>query len=147
MYLDKLDGRIDTAFFNSKSAEWRAEQARLLRDVATHHAANQTYIEEGAQLLQLAHRAHDLFERQEPAQKRRLLKFLLSKCVWKAGVLTPEYRQPFDMLALAHEAGGGNEVMSGTKDGQFVNCIPVVDAFRTFCLFHNCSGTDVFPQI
>lgn len=24
MYLDKLDGRIDTAFFDSKSADWRA---------------------------------------------------------------------------------------------------------------------------
>lgn len=51
MYLDKLDGRIDTAFFDNKSAEWRAEQDRLLRDVATHQAANQTYIEEGVQLL------------------------------------------------------------------------------------------------
>ena len=119
MYLDKLDGRIDTAFFDGKSAEWRAEQDRLLRDVATHQVANQTYIEEGVQLLHLAHRAHDLFERQEPAQKRRLLNFLLSNCVWKAGVLTAEYRQPFDMLALAREAGGGDETMSSAKNGQF----------------------------
>lgn len=123
MYLDKLDGRIDTAFFDSKSAEWRAEQDRLLRDVATHQAANQTYIEEGVQLLQLAHRAHDLFERQEPAEKRRLLNFLLSNCAWKTGVLTAEYRQPFDMLALAREAGGGDEAVSGTKNGQFENCL------------------------
>ncbi|MEO8371387.1 MAG: hypothetical protein ABI806_19530 [Candidatus Solibacter sp.] len=57
MYLDKLDGRIDAAFFDSKSAEWRGEQDRLLRDVATHKGANQTYIEEGVQLLQLAPRA------------------------------------------------------------------------------------------
>jgi hypothetical protein len=35
-------------------------------------AANQTYIEEGVQLLQLAHRAHALFKRQEPSEKRRL---------------------------------------------------------------------------
>ena len=124
MYLDKLDGRIDTAFF-IKSAEWRAEHDRLLRDVATHQAANQTYIEEGVQLLQLAHRAHDLFERQEPAQKRRLLNFLLSNCVWEAGVLTAEYRQPFDMLALAREAGGGDEAMGGAKNGQFGEWAPV----------------------
>ena len=56
MYLDKLDGRIDTGFFDSKSAEWRGEQDCLLRDVATHQVANQTFIEEGVQLLQLAHR-------------------------------------------------------------------------------------------
>ncbi len=124
MYLDKLDGRIDTAFVDSKSAEWRTGQDRLLRDVATHQAANQTYIEEGVQLLELAHRAHDLFERQEPAQKRRLLNFLLSNCVWKGGVLTAEYRIPFDMLALAREAAGGDEAMNGTKNGQFKNWLP-----------------------
>ena len=83
MYLDKFDGRIDTAFFDSKSAEWRAEQDRLLRDVATHQAASR--LEEGVQLLQLA-TARDLFERPE---KRRLLNFLLSNCVWKAAVPIP----------------------------------------------------------
>jgi site-specific DNA recombinase len=33
MYVDKLDGRIDNAFFDRKSAEWRAEQDRILRDI------------------------------------------------------------------------------------------------------------------
>jgi hypothetical protein len=36
MYLDKLDGRIDTAFFDGKPAGWRAGQDRLLRDLAKH---------------------------------------------------------------------------------------------------------------
>ena len=67
----------------------------------------------------LAHRAHGLFERQEFAKERRLLGFLLSNCVRKAGVLTAEYRQPFEMATLAREAGGGDEAMSGTKSGQF----------------------------
>jgi hypothetical protein len=60
-HLGKLDGRIDTAFF--ELAEWRAEQDRLFRDVATHQAADQNYIEKADQLLQLAYRANDLFER------------------------------------------------------------------------------------
>jgi hypothetical protein len=124
MYLDKLDGRIDAGFFDSKSAEWRAEQNRLLRDVETHQGANQTYIEEGVQLLRLAQRAHELFERQDAAEKRRLLSFLLSNCVWKAGVLTAEYRQPFDILALAREAGGVDEAMSGTENSQFEKWLP-----------------------
>lgn len=76
---------------------------------------NRTYIEEGVQLLRLADRAHALFERQEPAEKRRLLKFLLSNCVWKDGVLTAEYRQPFDMLALAREAAGDQVGESATE--------------------------------
>ena len=28
MYEDKLDGRVDAAFFDRKSAEWRSEQTR-----------------------------------------------------------------------------------------------------------------------
>jgi DNA invertase Pin-like site-specific DNA recombinase len=121
MYLDKLDGRIDNAFFDRKSAEWRAEQDRILRDIETHQSANRTYIEEGVQLLRLADRAHALFERQEPAEKRRLLNFLLSNCVWKDGALTAEYRQPFDMLALAREAAGDAVEEGAAKSGRFEN--------------------------
>ena len=83
-----------------------ADQPRLVVCVPSMFDSSGAYIEEGVRLLQLAHRAHDLFERQEPADKRRLLNFLLSNCFWKAGVLTAEYRQPFDLLALAREAGG-----------------------------------------
>ena len=133
MYVDKLDGRIDNGFFDRKSAEWRAEQDRLLRDVATHQSANRTYIEEGVQLLRLADRAHPLFEKQEPAEKRRLLNFLLSNCVWKDGVLTANYRQPFDMLALAREAAGDTVGGSAAEKASFENWLPIVDAFRTWC--------------
>ncbi len=56
MYVGKLDVQI-AAFFDSKSAEWPAAPDRLLRDVQRHQSANQTYIEEGVQLLHPAHRA------------------------------------------------------------------------------------------
>lgn len=128
MYVDKLDGRIDNGFFDRKSAEWRTEQDRLLRDVATHQSANRTYIEEGVQLLRLADRAHTLFERQEPVEKRRLLNSLLSNCVWKDGVLTAEYRQPFDMLALAREAAGDQVRESAAKTASFEKWLPGMDS-------------------
>lgn len=132
MYVDKPDPRIDNAFFDRKPAEWRAEQNRILRDIETHQCANRTYIEEGVQLLRLADRAHDLFERQEPAEKRRLLNFLLSNCVWKDGVLTAEYRQPFDMLALAREAAGDAIGGSGAKTANFEKWLPGLNLLRSF---------------
>ena len=58
MYLDKLDGRIDAAFFDRRAAEWRLEQDQLLRLVEDHQAANTTYLEEGVRLLELVQRAH-----------------------------------------------------------------------------------------
>ena len=85
---------------------------------------------EGVQLLRLADRAHALFERQEPAEKRRLLNFLLSNCVWKAGVLTAEYRQPFDMLALARQAAGDEVGESAAKTASFENWLPKKTVFQ-----------------
>ena len=36
---------------------------------------------------------------QSASEKRRLLEFVLSNSFWANGELTPEFRQPFDMLA------------------------------------------------
>jgi site-specific DNA recombinase len=73
MYVDKLDGRIDAPFFDRMSCEWRAEQAQCLRDIERHQVAEQSYMDEGVRLLELARDAQRLFERQEPREKRRLL--------------------------------------------------------------------------
>ncbi len=73
----------------------------MLRDMDAHRTANQTDIEEGVQLLELAHNAHALFESQPPTKKKKLLDFVLSNCAWKGGELAAKYRQPFDILAVA----------------------------------------------
>lgn len=98
-YADKLDGTIDIALFEKASASWRAEQARCLREIAWHQSADQSYLEEGAKLLDLAHSARKLFAKQQPHEKRNLLNFVLSNSTWRGGELTPTFRQPFDLLA------------------------------------------------
>jgi len=115
MYEDKLDGRIANDFFDTKAAEMRAAQTAIIRDLGAHQTANHSYIEEGVQLLELAHNAHALFESQPATEKRKLLDFVLSNCTWKGGELTAKYRQPFDVLAVAvaselqHVGGGSAE--------------------------------------
>ena len=127
MYVDKLDGRIDEAFYDRKAGEWRSEQDRLLRSVEEHQAANRTYLDEGVALLELAGRAYELFRKQEPREQRRLLDFLLSNCTWKDNQLAVTYRQPFDLIADASKnlkretaAGGDTDdrrlVMGGRRD-------------------------------
>ena len=118
MYEDKLAGRIGNEFFDAKAAEFRAEQARLMRDLEAHQQGNRNYIEESVQLLELAHRAHVLFESQPPTEKRRLLSFVLSNCIWKGGELTAKYRQPFDVLEVAvasEQQRMGGEKFESTK--------------------------------
>jgi site-specific DNA recombinase len=99
MYVDKLDGRIDPAFFDKMSAVWRAEQDRCQREIDRHQEADQSFMDEGVQILELARNAQKLFERQEPRQKRRLLNFVLSNCTWEDGEVVASFRQPFDLLA------------------------------------------------
>jgi site-specific DNA recombinase len=99
MYLDKLDGRVDGAFFDKMSAQWREEQNRCLREIARHESAEQSYMDEGVQILELAQNAQKLFEQQEPREKRRLLNFVLSNCTWEDGEVVAAFRQPFDLLA------------------------------------------------
>jgi site-specific DNA recombinase len=116
MYLDKLDGRVDGAFFDKMSAEWREEQNRCLQEIERHEAAEQSYMDEGVQILELARNAQRLFERQEPRQKRRLLNFVLSNCTWEDGEVVATFRQPFDLLAettaIAARHGAGNTANS-----------------------------------
>ena len=81
------------------SADWRRDQERCLRDIEQHQTADQSYLEEGVQLLELARNAQRLFAKQEAKEKRRLLGFLVSNCSWKGGELTAELRQPFAFLA------------------------------------------------
>ena len=112
MYVDKLDGKVDGAFFERMSAEWRAEQDRCLREIGRHQSADQSYLKEGVRILELARNAQRLFKKQEPREKRRLLNFVVSNCSWKGGELTVALRQPFDLLAatsaIAAQSTAGN---------------------------------------
>ena len=98
-YVDKLDGNIDAGFFEKMSAEWRTEQDRCLRDIERHQNADQSYLEDGVRLFELAQNAQRLFAKQDAREKRRLLNFLVSNSCWRDGELTATLRQPFDLIA------------------------------------------------
>jgi hypothetical protein len=99
MYVDKLDGLVDAAFFGRMSNQWREEQYRCLREIERLQAADRSYMDEGVQLLELARNSQRLFAKQEPREKRRPLNFLLSNCTWEDGEVVATFRQPFDLLA------------------------------------------------
>ena len=101
MYVDKFDRRVTDEFFDQKSAEWRQEQQGILHNLEQHQNANQSYLQEGVAILELANRAAELFEKQSASEKRRLLDFVLSNSSWGNGELTVEFRQPFDLIAVA----------------------------------------------
>ncbi len=81
------------------SGEWRAERDRCLRDIERHQSADQSYLEIGVRVSELARNAQRLFVKQDAREKRRLLNFLVSDCFWRDGELTAALRQPFDLIA------------------------------------------------
>ena len=98
------------------SNQWCEEQNRCQREIDRLPTANQSYVDEGMQILELASNAQKLFESQEPRQKRRLLNFLLSNCSWEGGEVVATFRQPFDLLAENHHHRSRPE---GCHDGVF----------------------------
>jgi site-specific DNA recombinase len=99
MYVHKLDGLVDTAFFEKMSNQCREQQNRCLREVEWHQEAGKSYMDGGVHLLELARNAQLLFAKREPREKRRLLNFALSNCTWDDGEVITTFRQPFDLLA------------------------------------------------
>ena len=104
MYEDRLDGRIDLSLFERKSGEYRQEQARIQAEIYGFGTADGQYMDAGIRLLELTRNMHRLFEKQQAAEKRRLLDFVVSNSVWKEGKIVPAWRQPFDVIALANES-------------------------------------------
>jgi site-specific DNA recombinase len=102
MYIDKLDGSISQNQFDRMSESFRKEQSDLLRQIEKHQQANQTYLDQGVHLLELAQKAVVLYEKQEMQEKRRLLNFVCSNSQWKDGQLIPAYRKPFDLLTTTN---------------------------------------------
>jgi site-specific DNA recombinase len=88
-YEDRFDGRIDVSLFVRKSTEYRQEQARILAEIERYGTADGEYTEAGIRLLELTRNMHRLFEKQQAAEKRRLLDFVASNSVWRQGKIFP----------------------------------------------------------
>ena len=102
MYEDKLDGEISQDEFDHRRERWRTEQSELLQKIEAHQNANDAYLDKGIRTFELAQDIVRLYDRQEMLEKRRILDFVLSNSTWKDASLHPEYRQPFDMLAVTN---------------------------------------------
>jgi site-specific DNA recombinase len=112
MYVGKPDGRIGHSFHVQMSEQWQVEQDKLVREITRHQAADRSYLEEGARLIEIAHGARRLFVSQQAQERRTLLNLAFSNSTWRDGRLTPTFRQPFDLIAEATavamtESGGG----------------------------------------
>ncbi len=87
------------------SNQWREEQNRRQREIDRHRSVEQSYMDEGVQILELARNAQRLFERQEPPQKRRLLNFVLSNWLGFLNTVRNEGQRTVRVCSLSWTGG------------------------------------------
>jgi hypothetical protein len=92
-------------------------------------------MDEGIALMELAHRAADLFAEQRASEKRRLLEFVLSNSFWANGELTPEFRQPFDLLADMATVGAQKMAAGLLTSSHHQEELPETNPLRNNTLF------------
>jgi len=103
-YEDKLEGRIELELWESKTAQWKAEQAGIERQITAYRHANTNYLEEGIRLMEIAASAADLFKTMTADEKREILGLVLSNPQIKKGTLCFNYRVPFSLFTAATDS-------------------------------------------
>ena len=125
--------RVDAAFFDKMAAERRAEQSRYQREIDGHQEADKSYMDEGAQILELARNTQQLFERQEPRQKRHSTLYYRTALGKTAKSLPPSANHLICWQKRLQSPRGQRSLKSPILTKSKV-WLPFLDTYRTMCL-------------
>jgi DNA invertase Pin-like site-specific DNA recombinase len=109
LYNGRLDGRINTSFYDSKAGEIRAQQQTILRKMEEIRSSAPAPIETALDLIKLTGRAATLFRQQCGLEQRRLLRTVMKSALWRGGELKLEFEEPFETLRSSNRASAGKE--------------------------------------
>ena len=102
MYMDKLDEVISEEEFTRLSKKFRSELTDLKFNIEQLAGEMEVSIDNGKRVLELAQKAATLYSAQIPGEKRKLLNMVHSNSTWAGGILTANYRKPFDIIAVSN---------------------------------------------
>jgi hypothetical protein len=123
MYLDKLDGRITTAFYDEKATSWRQEQAVLSRRITELRTTSRNY-NDAISAIETTSSLCRQFPTQTPPEQRRALKMLVEKATWKDGRLETTLRTPFEQLRVSNSATTTKHGKNGASGQEMKNWLP-----------------------
>jgi site-specific DNA recombinase len=119
IYLDKLDGEVEAAFYRRNVAQWREEQAQIRARIERHENADQNYIGQGIRLVEIARNASEFYRSQDKAERAALLRFLMPGSSLQGDRVVPAFKPPFDIIhRIAQEARAcerGRRACAGEK--------------------------------
>lgn len=98
MYVDKLEGRINNAYYDGMSGRWRAEQDRVNESIARHRSADRSYVDQGVWMWETAGLAAETFRSAATDERRELASVLIKHATWGEGRLVVTLKPPFDVI-------------------------------------------------
>lgn len=105
LYQDRLDGRITTGQYDEMIIEMKDQEEDLLEQIKDHSKADKQFLISSSYVLELANRAHELFESSQTHQKRQLISYAFADLQAKAGKLVWKLKNPFAGMVACAESG------------------------------------------
>lgn len=100
LYDDKIDGKISQAFYDTKFEQYKKDREEVVALLKSHNEAGTKYYELGSNILDLAHRAKDIYlhEKRTTEERRTLLGLVFSNMILKDRILTATYTPAFEVM-------------------------------------------------
>ena len=140
IYLDKLDGEIEDAFYKRSTKAWRAEQGQIEDRIRRHRKADENYVEQGIKLLELAENSADIYRTKGQDARAELLRFIIPDSILEHDTVRPVFKPPFDIIwQIAQDARKAAPEIEKAAEITPAACLlllPRLDEFRTYCYEH-----------
>jgi site-specific DNA recombinase len=120
MYLDKLDGRITTAFHDEKATAWREEQATLQAKMNGLRQPTPGY-DAAINAIQAISNLCNHYDQLTQTGRRTLLHTILEKATWQDGEFRATLKSAFAQLAHSNQGSNTKQTGNGHAGGQTKN--------------------------
>lgn len=143
LYNDRLDQKITTEAWDKKQAEINEEQSAIQDQISRIKNVETKYFEIWLNILDLAHRAREIYEKRTPLERRLLLSHIFSNLTLKDDRVLHTLTKPLEVLAKRVQEKIDTQnifepkksIVSKRQKSTFVPLCPallrLVDEFRT----------------
>ena len=141
IYLDKLDGEIEEAFYRRNVSAWREEQAQIRARIERHEKADQNYIEQGIRLLEIATKRPGILPDPRPGRAHGpfgLHPARLNAQGWQSGpdLQATLRHHPADRPRSAAHRRRHKKTGTASASNACPTLLPLLDELRTYCYEH-----------
>lgn len=98
LYNDRLDQKISTESWEKKQKEINQEQAEIQEQITRIKNVETKYFEIWLNIIDLAHRAKEIYEKRSPEERRLLLSHIFSNLMLKDEKVIPLLKKPVEVL-------------------------------------------------